>query len=128
MLLTTDRWRIRAYRGTGFQPVGSVPAGSDVSERQHAREPYLPSSFPDLPPLVPTVASEHQDLFIDSSEAGRGHRLNILDDDFAEVGVGVATGVFQGYQSVMVTQDFASTANAHFLTGVAYSDARQHDN
>ena len=83
---------------------------------------------PAVPPLGPTVAQEHQDLFVDSSEPDRGHRINMMDPDFEEVGAGVATGVFQGYNAVMATQDFAfSAASGPFITGVAYTDAVVHD-
>ena len=79
-------------------------------------------------PLVQTIAQEQRGLFVDSSTAGRLHRLNLLDSDFQEVGLGVATGPFPGYNAVLATQDFAfSAGNGPFLTGVAYSDARIHD-
>jgi uncharacterized protein YkwD len=80
------------------------------------------------PPVGPTVAQEHQDLFVDTYEPGRGHRLNILDPGFREVGVGVETGVFtsgaNNYNAVMVTQDFATSGASPgpFLVGVVYRD------
>ena len=70
-----------------------------------------------------TTAAEHQDLFIDSTEAGRGHRINIEDPVFQEVGVGIATGPFQGYNALLTTEDFAYSGSQSFLTGVAYTDA-----
>jgi hypothetical protein len=82
------------------------------------------------PPSVgPTVAQEEEDLFVDTSEPGRGHRLNILDRDFREIGIGIVTGVFasdsNNYNAVMITQDFAdSDADpGPFLVGVVYKDA-----
>ena len=40
------------------------------------------------PPTGPTVASLHQDLFVDTYELDRGHRLNILDARYREIGIG----------------------------------------
>jgi len=82
---------------------------------------------PQVPPLVPTVAQEERDLFIDSNEPGRGHRVNLLDGSFKEVGLGIQEAPFQGYNSVIVTQDFAYMTGNSFLTGVAYSDNVVHD-
>jgi Ca2+-binding RTX toxin-like protein len=71
----------------------------------------------------------HQDLFVDEDYPGRGHRTNLLDSDFQEVGVGMATGVYtegaQSYNAAMLTEDFATRSGAvtQFLTGVAFTDA-----
>src|SRR5262249_918421 len=55
-----------------------------------------------------------------------GHRANILNDTFQEVGVGIETGVMTSggvnYNAAMVTQDFAKSGSVAFLTGVAYTD------
>jgi Ca2+-binding RTX toxin-like protein len=51
-----------------------------------------------------------------------GHRANILNDTFREVGIGFEIGEFQGWQAAMVSQDFAKTGTANFLTGVAFDD------
>ncbi len=81
------------------------------------------------PPVAPTLAQEHEDLFVDSDEPGRGHRINLMDAGFREVGIGAEAGVFgadgQNYNSVMTTQDFASSgANpGPFLVGVVYRDS-----
>ncbi|HMB95672.1 MAG TPA: carboxypeptidase-like regulatory domain-containing protein, partial [Tepidisphaeraceae bacterium] len=40
-----------------------------------------------------------------------------------EAGVGIVTGEFQGYNSLLATQDFAFNQSENFLTGVAYTDA-----
>ena len=61
-----------------------------------------------------TTAGEHQDLFIDSTEPGRGHRVNIEDPDYKEVGVGITTGTFQGYNALMTTEDFALLGHQQF--------------
>jgi serralysin len=40
-----------------------------------------------------------------------GHRANILDRDFAEIGIGIEIGNFQGQNSIFVTQDFAGSGD-----------------
>ena len=56
-----------------------------------------------------TTAEIHQDLFVDSGIDGRGHRVNLMNGDFREVGAGIVTGNFNGYNAVMVTEDFGTT-------------------
>lgn len=66
------------------------------------------------------------DLFIDEDYAGRGHRVNILDDDFKQAGIGHATGAYRiegtSYNSAMLTTDFAATGTDVFITGVTITD------
>jgi Cysteine-rich secretory protein family/RTX calcium-binding nonapeptide repeat (4 copies) len=75
----------------------------------------------------------HQFLFVDTNFPGRGHRINILDSDFQEIGVGQASGEYHGLGSPggsnasMLTEDFGTRGNQQFLTGVSYADA-DHDN
>ncbi|MBD3666123.1 CAP domain-containing protein [Sulfitobacter aestuariivivens] len=64
----------------------------------------------------------HRGLF-DST----GHRNNMLNDNFAEIGLGLQAGDYLGYSTVMVTQNFATTASRTFLTGVAYNDGDNDD-
>jgi hypothetical protein len=78
---------------------------------------------PQVPAQGPTAAQEERGLFTDTSEPGRGHRLNLLNADFKEIGVGVESAQFQGYNSVLVSQDFALRSGPSFLVGVAYTDA-----
>ena len=69
------------------------------------------------------IVQQHANLFIDANWAGRGHRLNILNDNFQEVGIGQALGVFNNLNSSLVTQDFARPSTAGpFITGVVYND------
>jgi Ca2+-binding RTX toxin-like protein len=68
--------------------------------------------------LTTSVGTQHSSLF-----QSPGHRENILDPGFREIGVGVRTGVFQGYNASMVTENFARSGTGNFLTGVAYFDA-----
>ncbi len=68
--------------------------------------------------LTSFVAAQHNSLFQSS-----GHRENILDPNFKEIGIGVRTGIYSGYNASMVTEDFAKSGTGNFLTGVAYFDA-----
>ncbi|MBW4536567.1 MAG: hypothetical protein KME09_21780 [Pleurocapsa minor HA4230-MV1] len=56
-----------------------------------------------------------------------GHRVNILDNSFREIGLGNLTGDFKGYNSLMVTQNFATSGSNVFLTGVTYNDLVSED-
>ncbi|MEN9567330.1 MAG: hypothetical protein RLZZ69_2526 [Cyanobacteriota bacterium] len=51
-----------------------------------------------------------------------GHRVNILNNSFREIGLGNLTGDFEGYNSLMVTENFAKSGSDVFLTGVTYND------
>jgi Ca2+-binding RTX toxin-like protein len=63
------------------------------------------------------IAQVNEGLFRSS-----GHRKNILKSDFREIGLGNLTGDFEGYNSLMVTENFAKSGSNVFLTGVAYND------
>ena len=70
------------------------------------------------------IIAEQQLLFVDSGVDGRGHRLNILDNSYQEVGVGQVLGTYQIYNASMVTQDFGiPSATGQFLTGVVFTDS-----
>ena len=80
---------------------------------------------PGSPSPLSTTAVLHEALFVDSGIDGRGHRVNLMDPDFREIGIGIVLGEFSGYNAEMVTEDFAYTFasdSAGFLTGVAYDD------
>jgi serralysin len=49
--------------------------------------------------------------------------VNILDADFKQIGAGVLTGVFKGFNAVMATEDFGFRADNSFLTGIVYNDS-----
>lgn len=53
-----------------------------------------------------------------------GHRINILDPAYTEVGVGMANKVLGplDYQQVDVTEDFGGRGSPIYLTGVLYHD------
>jgi uncharacterized protein YkwD len=79
-------------------------------------------------PLATDMISEIlRRLFVDTGISDRGHRVNMLRDNMKEIGVGVATGSFNGFHSAMTTADFASRGSGAFLTGVAYTDAVKHN-
>lgn len=67
--------------------------------------------------LLSAVDTQHAGLFRSS-----GHRANILNDGFREIGVGIETGTFSGYNAAMTTETFARSGTLPFLTGVAYID------
>jgi serralysin len=50
-----------------------------------------------------------------------GHKANILNAKFTQVGIGFDVGPFKGWQSAVAAEDFVGTSQ-HFLTGVAYED------
>ena len=83
-----------------------------------------------------TVPQLHEDLFVDEGIPGRGHRINILDPAWREIGAGVVSGAFTStsggvtrtYNAVMLTTDFGYSGDHVFLTGVAYSDLLTQDN
>ena len=68
--------------------------------------------------LTTSIVAQHRSLFLSA-----GHRTNILNASFEEVGIGQEHGTFQGYDASMVTQDFAQGGSKVFVTGVVYNDA-----
>lgn len=73
--------------------------------------------------LTTSITQQHKNLFLSA-----GHRTNILEDDFREIGVGQASGNYQGWNASMVTQNFARSGVAVFVTGVVYDDTTTDDN
>jgi hypothetical protein len=51
-----------------------------------------------------------------------GHRANLLNPNFREVGLGVEVGDYRGRSSAFLTEDFAKAGSDLFLTGVAFDD------
>ncbi|CAN7528500.1 CAP domain-containing protein [Phenylobacterium sp. LjRoot219] len=66
-------------------------------------------------------ADEVQQLHVNLMNSA-GHRANLLNGSFTEVGLGFQVGEYQGWQGAFVTEDFARVGSQHFLTGVAYAD------
>lgn len=73
------------------------------------------------PNFTQYITDEHEGLF-----KSPGHRLNILEENFREIGIGANIGEFNyqsvDYNSVMTTQNFAKSGSSIFLTGVAFDD------
>ena len=67
---------------------------------------------------VATAAAQHHDILFKSA----GHRTNILNDNYREIGIGTLTGKFSGNNALMTTEDFAKSGTAKFITGVAIND------
>ena len=63
------------------------------------------------------VENHHEGLFRSS-----GHRENILNDRFSEIGLGQEYGEFRGFNASMLTQNFASDRGDPFLLGVVFND------
>jgi serralysin len=72
--------------------------------------------------LTASILQQHKNLFLSA-----GHRANILQDDFREIGVGQQVGEYQGYNASMVTQNFAASGSTRFITGVVYNDTNGND-
>lgn len=76
--------------------------------------------------LTKEIIKQHRDLFVDKGYPDRGHRTNIMSEDFQEVGIGQQDGKFKSngtnYNASMVTQDFGSTGDGTFITGVVYDE------
>jgi hypothetical protein len=76
----------------------------------------------DLDPAIAAV-SAYEGLF-----ASAGHRINMLDPKFDEIGVGIGLGQFvqdgQAFNSAFVVQNFATSAATPgpLVVGVVYSD------
>jgi len=71
--------------------------------------------------LMASVVMSHEGLF-----RSAGHRVNLLNGRFEDVGIGVIPGSFLyngvNYDVGMATQKFAQTARGPALTGVAFID------
>ncbi|MGB8313698.1 MAG: CAP domain-containing protein, partial [Aestuariivirga sp.] len=63
------------------------------------------------------VYTLHKNLFLSEH-----HRENTMKAGFKEVGIGADDGKYQGFNSLVVTQNFAVSGTTTFVTGVAYND------
>jgi Ca2+-binding RTX toxin-like protein len=96
----------------GYLFTGSYTWGENIAYRSTSAS-LNQSSF---------TAQIHSDLFVDAGIAERGHRTNLMNGNFREIGAGIATGDFAGLNALMGTEDFAKTGAIVFLTGIAYVD------
>lgn len=51
-----------------------------------------------------------------------GHKANILNANFREIGIGFNTGSYQNWDAAFATQNFAKSGTKLFLTGVTMDD------
>lgn len=102
-MLDTDRF---SHTGVGGSSAGDriVAAGFDLEGSWAWGENIAYSSTGGDPGLMDEVERLHEAL-MDSP----GHRANILSDDFDYLGIGIEVGEFDGFEAVMITQNFAST-------------------
>jgi hypothetical protein len=76
--------------------------------------------------LTNYALQHHEGLF-----KSPGHRVNILEANFRELGIGQKQGYFisngNNYLSSMLTQNFARSGSNYYLTGVVYKDLNSND-
>lgn len=76
--------------------------------------------------LTNYALQHHEGLF-----KSPGHRLNILEVNFRELGVGQKQGFFlsngNNYLSSMLAQNFARSGSSYYLTGVVYKDLNSNE-
>lgn len=101
----------------GYSFTGSWMSGENIAWGGTSRSTIDLTSY---------AISQHEGLF-----RSAGHRLNILQADFRELGVGQREGYFidrgVNYLSSMLTQNFARSGSSYYLTGVVYSDTNNND-
>lgn len=109
-----DRMKSAGYSFTGSWTSGENIAFTGTTQRVTSA---MQTQF---------IIDQHRGLFVDEGVVGRGHRINILNNGFEEVGIGQKIGAFvsggTSYNSGMVTQDFATSGTKIFVTGVIYND------
>jgi serralysin len=68
--------------------------------------------------LNESVSQINRNLFLSA-----GHRANIMLDNYRQLGAGVLTGRFSGWNAAMAAYSFGTVFNSNpWLTGVSYSD------
>jgi hypothetical protein len=76
--------------------------------------------------LTNYALQHHEGLF-----KSPGHRVNILEANFRELGLGQKQGNFisngTNYLSSMLTQNFARSGSSYYLTGVVYKDLNSNE-
>src|SRR5215210_1437296 len=68
---------------------------------------------------MPAESNALVEGFHDGLFKSAGHRTNILNNAFKEVGIGIGLGEYKGSTGADATQNFARSGGATFLTGVA---------
>jgi hypothetical protein len=81
------------------------------------------------PNLAEEMLQHHQNMFVDSTISNRSHRINMLKEDYQEVGIANASNVNGRTKNTLVCQNFGRDGNIDsFLTGVVYRDQVNRDN
>jgi hypothetical protein len=118
----------------GFSFALPPGGGQSFSAENFGQTPQLPVTIATRADLESQVGQIFAQLFVDKTEAGRLHRLNILNPDLQEVGNGVvvashtfrdaATGAPFTSDTALALSDFASVSPRNaFLAGAAFNDA-----
>ncbi len=71
---------------------------------------------------APTGLQDEVQLLHTNLMNSPGHKANILNGDFREIGIGFDTGAYQSWDGAFVTQNFARSGTGVFLTGVTMDD------
>jgi hypothetical protein len=124
--------------GTVGDRIAAAGYGSANWYGENLAAQWQTSAVTDLQALVDQL---ERGLFVDTYVTGRGHRLNLLNPNYQEVGVGVASGIkpagqYTGSNLVLAGQDFATNDSIQaqgppesadptaggFVTGAVYED------
>lgn len=96
----------------GYAAFGSFSSGENIAIRGSSGGVAFTSFTNQL----------HEDLF-----RSPGHRTNILNGNFRELGTGLADGLFEfdngTFESLNATENFARLGDTTFITGVVIADA-----
>ncbi len=72
---------------------------------------------------VNTILTMHDNFVIDTDTVGRGHRVNIFNANYKEIGIGSASGNYLTYPYAWaLTCDFGAHSGNSFVLGVVYDD------
>ncbi|WP_019506844.1 Hint domain-containing protein [Pleurocapsa sp. PCC 7319] len=87
--------------------------------------------------LTDATIARHEGLFVTENTPGRGHRINILNADYREIGISNALGTNysaggllgqEWNHAAIATQEFGFVSGTNpFLTGVVYNDTTDDD-
>ena len=97
----------------GYELTGSWTWGENLALQQYSTN---------TPDLTAFIELQHESLL-----ESAGHRENIMNGDFREIGIGSLTGEYEALNAFMTTQNFAASGSSVFLTGVAFDDSEIDD-
>ena len=80
--------------GTAYELTGSWRTAENIGWQSERGEPGIEDDVREI----------HAGLM-----ASPGHRANLLNPDLKDIGIGIEVGDFDGFEAVMVTQNFATT-------------------